>query len=242
MHKAILALLVGLLWLIAGRVAAPMQAAPSAQILEHPALAQLRGLRGAEFERAWLTRMLEQHQAAIDLAALVWEQGSHDDLKSLAQGMIVTHSQENAELGDDLNTWYGQPPPEGRLLALGTNFAKLQGLRDDAFDREWLMQMQSQQTLAVDLAALVPDRATHAELKDLAARLTQSRRDESAKMGGWFKTWYGVDLPAASAFAWPASLADVPRWAWIGLAGLALLIIAGGQAVRRARDRFHGLS
>ena len=45
---------------------------------------------------------------------------------------------------------------------------------------------------AIDMAMLVPDRAAHQELKDLADSITASQSDEIAKMNSWLAAWYGL--------------------------------------------------
>ena len=45
---------------------------------------------------------------------------------------------------------------------------------------------------AVDMASLVPDRAAHPELKDLATTIVGSQRSEIDQMNGWLASWYGL--------------------------------------------------
>jgi len=45
---------------------------------------------------------------------------------------------------------------------------------------------------AIDMAWLVPDRASHQELKDLGQAITRSQGDEIGKMDSWLSSWYGL--------------------------------------------------
>ena len=45
---------------------------------------------------------------------------------------------------------------------------------------------------AIAMAMLVPDRASHQELKDLAQGVIQSQGDEIGKMNSWLSSWYGL--------------------------------------------------
>jgi uncharacterized protein (DUF305 family) len=45
---------------------------------------------------------------------------------------------------------------------------------------------------AIDMARLVPDRAAHQELKDLATDILQTQAAEIDQMNGWLGTWYGL--------------------------------------------------
>jgi len=56
----------------------------------------------------------------------------------------------------------------------------------------FLSQMIPHHQDAIDMAGLVPDRAAHQELKDLAKGIIQSQGDEISKMNGWLGSWYGL--------------------------------------------------
>jgi uncharacterized protein (DUF305 family) len=45
---------------------------------------------------------------------------------------------------------------------------------------------------AIDMAKLVPDRASHQELKDLATSIISSQTAEIDKMSGWLQSWYSL--------------------------------------------------
>lgn len=58
----------------------------------------------------------------------------------------------------------------------------------------FLSQMIPHHQDAIDMAMLVPDRAAHQELKDLAKSITQSQGDEITKMNGWLGSWYSLEV------------------------------------------------
>ncbi|MCC7367085.1 MAG: DUF305 domain-containing protein [Chloroflexi bacterium] len=45
---------------------------------------------------------------------------------------------------------------------------------------------------ALDMAALIPDRAAHQEIKDLGTAITTSQSAEIEQMNGWLANWYGL--------------------------------------------------
>lgn len=45
---------------------------------------------------------------------------------------------------------------------------------------------------AIDMAMLVPDRAAHQELRDLASTIIDSQSAEINQMNGWLGAWYGL--------------------------------------------------
>lgn len=56
----------------------------------------------------------------------------------------------------------------------------------------FLAQMIPHHQSAIDMANLVPDRAAHQELKDLAKSIIQSQGDEISKMNSWLGSWYSL--------------------------------------------------
>lgn len=45
---------------------------------------------------------------------------------------------------------------------------------------------------ALDMAALIPDRAAHQEIKDLGKAIITSQSAEIEQMNGWLSSWYGL--------------------------------------------------
>jgi uncharacterized protein (DUF305 family) len=45
---------------------------------------------------------------------------------------------------------------------------------------------------AIDMAKLVPERAAHQELKDLAGTIIRTQAEEIDRMNGWLASWYGL--------------------------------------------------
>src|SRR5205823_3342382 len=45
---------------------------------------------------------------------------------------------------------------------------------------------------AIDMAQLVPERAAHQELKDLAQQINSSQSAEITQMKAWLADWYGL--------------------------------------------------
>ena len=58
--------------------------------------AALTGLTGADFDRAWLTAMIEHHRGALDMANQQLSAGSDDDVKQFAAHVFAA---QTAEIG-----------------------------------------------------------------------------------------------------------------------------------------------
>lgn len=63
---------------------------------------------GADFDRMWLTHMIDHHQQAVDMAILALPSASRAEVKSMAQRIIDKQKKEQAQLRSWLKAWYGK--------------------------------------------------------------------------------------------------------------------------------------
>jgi uncharacterized protein (DUF305 family) len=61
-----------------------------------------------------------------------------------------------------------------------------------AFDRAYLTDMIGHHAMAVDMAEMALDKATHPELKQAAQTIISTQTAEIKKMRSWLRKWYGV--------------------------------------------------
>lgn len=61
-------------------------------------LSRLSTLRGAEFDRAWLTGMIAHHEGAVDMAEAALKDGSNSAVRDLAKIIIQGQAAEIAEM------------------------------------------------------------------------------------------------------------------------------------------------
>lgn len=66
---------------------------------------QLGKKSGSGYDRAFMTYMIEHHQAAIDMAKLSKERASHEELKSLSQDIITAQEKEIAYMKQWRSDW-----------------------------------------------------------------------------------------------------------------------------------------
>ena len=71
---------------------------------------------------------------------------------------------------------------------MGTNLYALQNAPD--FDREFIEQMIPHHQMAVMMAQMVVNSATHPETRNLAQSMIKSQTDEINQMQRWYQTWY----------------------------------------------------
>ncbi|MBT9255237.1 DUF305 domain-containing protein [Phycicoccus sp. MAQZ13P-2] len=61
-------------------------------------MAELASLKGAAFDRRWLTMMVEHHEGAIEMAQDVLRAGRHEGTRELAAAVIETQQREIDEM------------------------------------------------------------------------------------------------------------------------------------------------
>ncbi len=160
-------------------------------------LDHLKSLSGKEFEVEWMSMMIEHHQGAIDMSKLAATRAMHQEVKDVAQNIINAQTTEITEMTRWLQQWYGTMPMQG--LMHGMDMAtQLQNLSGDDFDKQFLTMMTEHHQGAIDMAQLVPEQATHQELKTLSQNIITSQQAEVNQFGQWLSAWYTTTPVAGS--------------------------------------------
>ena len=73
--------------------------------------------------------------------------------------------------------------------------AELRGLSGKDFEIAYMQKMRGHHLAAIEMAKLVPTRATHPELRAFAQQVIADQQREVAQLEGWLKAWYGIDRP-----------------------------------------------
>ena len=62
---------------------------------------------------------------------------------------------------------------------------------DADFDKAFLQMMPQHHHMAVEMAEQAEKKATHPELKELAAKIAKDQKAEIKQMKGWAQSWFG---------------------------------------------------
>ncbi len=89
----------------------------------------------------------------------------------------------------------------GNSSMMGTGSQTTSGMGNMAdmmsnVDRHFIEMMVPHHQDAIDMADLALQKATRPEIKTLAENIKRTQTLEVAQMRGWYKEWYGTDLPA----------------------------------------------
>jgi len=198
----LLTLLFGTLLALTGLAAAPALANPAtAQSQED--MDKLKPLSGQEFETEFMKMMIGHHQSAIDMSKLAPDRAMRQEVKDIAQKIMADQTREISDMTGWLKQWYNVEPGAmmGDMGGMGMGMSdakKLEGLKGDDFDREFLTMMRAHHMSAVDMAQLVPDRSTRSELQKLAQNIISSQQAEIQQFDSWLQAWYNVAAPTGT--------------------------------------------
>lgn len=220
---------------LAGSLTGGAAAGPAGQMQSD--IERLKGLSGQEFETEWMSMMIQHHMGAVEMAELVPSRANHQEIKDLAQNIIRDQNREIGEMTTWLKQWYNATPHEGMMHEDMGMMERLQNARGDEFDRLFLQMMHDHHRGAIAMAELVPDRATHQELKTLAQNIMTSQEAEILQMMDWAMTWYNLDLMQGMGGApvgMPRTGSQNPAsFTLTLLVGLAAITLVGGMWARR---------
>jgi uncharacterized protein (DUF305 family) len=165
--------------------------------MDHGEMVSSPGAAAAPYELQFIDTMIAHHQGAVDMAQLVPTRAQHDELNNLARSIVADQQREIAEMKDLRARWFGEKPPAinmdlpgMREGMRGMDLAKLDSLKENAFDLEFIHQMIPHHEGAIVMANDALSKDTNAELKKLAEDIVQAQGSEINRMHLWEKEWH----------------------------------------------------
>lgn len=160
-----------------------------------PMNASLEKLKGAEFEQSFLQQMIQHHRSGIEMAKLASDHTSRAELKEFANKMIANQQQEIDKMSGWLKSWYNASPKEVANEAadkeMKMHMSMLSGKKDADFDKAFLDMMPKHHHAAVEMSEQAEKKATHPELKELAAKMAKDQQQEIKQLKDWAQSWFG---------------------------------------------------
>lgn len=106
-----------------------------------------------------------------------------------------------------------------------------------AFDRAFMTEMVSHHGMAVDMAEMAMDKATHPELKAVAEEIVRTQTAEIKRMQRWLRRWYGVTVRPRMTMQDMEDMAELEAasGAEFELRFMSLMTVHHTLAIERAR-------
>jgi uncharacterized protein (DUF305 family) len=176
---------------------APVNRAPTEHsTMDHGTMESSPGAANAPYELQFLDTMIVHHGGAIDAAQLVATRAQHKELIELAKAIVVDQQREVAKMKQWRLEWFGDSPPAINMDLPGMrdgmkdmDLSKLDALKENDFDLEFIRQMVPHHEGAVTMAKDVLSHEVHPEVKELAGDIVRSQSDEIEKMKAWQESW-----------------------------------------------------
>ena len=160
-----------------------------------PMNASLQPLKGAEFEQSFLQQMIQHHRSAVEMAKMVADHTQRAELRQFAEKIISAQTQEIGQMTKWLADWYKASPKEVANekadKEMKPPMSMLQAKKDADFDKAFLEMMPKHHHMAVEMAEQAEKKATHPELKELAAKIAKDQQQEIKQMKSWAQSWFG---------------------------------------------------
>lgn len=157
-------------------------------------------LTGDAFDEAYIADMLAHHEGALNMAEQAMAVAAHEEIRTLANNILQTQGSEIMQMRSWQKDWGyevtmsaghgshggGGADMSGDMVEMQN---KLQGLRGEAYDKEFLKQMILHHEQAVEMSQFAATNAKHQEIKDLAADVISAQTTEIEQMKQWQKEW-----------------------------------------------------
>lgn len=142
------------------------------------------------FDAKFIDDMISHHQGAIDMAKMALEQAEHEEILTLAQGIIVAQTSEIEHMQSWRNEWY---PALASTEGTGMGMGDMQLSQDEGvpFDQRFIEAMISHHQGAIDMAKMAVEQAEHDEIRTLAKAVITAQTAEIEQMQHWLTEWYG---------------------------------------------------
>lgn len=143
----------------------------------------LKGLRGREFDVAFLSQMIAHHEAAVTMAEQALKTAKDAKAKAEAQKVIAAQSAEIEQMIGWLKDWYGVAPSAEQQALVNKDMESMMAMPVTT-DRMFYEMMIPHHQGAIDMSELVPERSQRAEVKELAAQII---RDQEAEIAAYHR-------------------------------------------------------
>lgn len=163
----------------------------------------------ADLDQAFIDMMVPHHESAVQMAMVAQERAEHDELRTLADEIIVAQDAEIAQLKQWRAAWFGSddtPSMDAMPLMPGMSMPGMEGhamegtmdmtadieeLRTaEPFDLAFIDAMIVHHESAIEAAEIIQDATQRSELQTLAADIIEAQQREIEQMETWRQEWY----------------------------------------------------
>lgn len=140
----------------------------------------LRQLKGKEFDVAFLSQMITHHEGAVKMAQDALKVAKRPETKEEAQKVIDAQAKEIAQMKGWLKEWHNAEPSKEQQDLVHQDMQHMESM-PVTDDHTFFDMMIPHHQGAIDMSALVDERADRAELKEFAQKVSADQQKEIAR-------------------------------------------------------------
>ena len=153
----------------------------------------------------FIEQMIPHHEDAITMAKVAQQKGQHPEIKTLANNIIVSQSEENTKMKSWYKEWFkrelqtGSEVMEYHGMMSNTSGMHMGIMGDESdieelgqaieFDKVFIEQMIPHHQMAIMMASMLKGGTTRPEMKKLAEDIITAQTKEIDQMRQWYKSW-----------------------------------------------------
>ena len=164
--------------------------------MDHSNMESSPGAAEAPQALQFIDTMIAHHQGAVDMALLVNTRTSRPEMKAFAQKIADEQRKEIAEMQSMRTKWFSNAKPAINMAfpgmtegMHGMDMTKLNQLKGNEFDTEFIRQMIPHHEGAILMAKALKSEDNYAELKTLADKMIADQSAEITQMIVWLTDW-----------------------------------------------------
>ena len=150
----------------------------------------------APYDLQFIDTMIAHHEGALDMAQLADTRAAHPELKTLAKNIIADQRKEIEQMRTWRSAWFANSPAAVNMKMpgmhegmTGMDLKKLDSLKVNEFDLEFIRQMIPHHEGAIIMARELNGKTERPELRALADAVIKAQTDEITKMREWQTAW-----------------------------------------------------
>ncbi|MEK7581283.1 MAG: DUF305 domain-containing protein [Patescibacteria group bacterium] len=156
----------------------------------------------SNIDRHFIAQMIPHHEGAIEMAKLAQERSSRPEIKTLADNIIQSQTEEIEKMKKWYKTWYGTAVPENSNSGMGmgrgmmrggmmggeTDIEALKNAPD--FDKSFIEEMIPHHQMALMMVNMLLQGTEREEMKTLGQAMIDAQSREIDQMRSWYRSWY----------------------------------------------------
>ena len=156
---------------------------------------------GSNIDKHFIEEMIPHHEGAIDMAELALTRDTKPEIKTLANAIIKSQTDEIIQMKAWYKSWFGTDVPEDTDREKGMGRGMMNGgmMGDEAdisslekaedFDRAFVDEMIPHHQMAVMMSNMLLSTTNRPEMNRLGSNIISAQTKEIDEMRQWYRDW-----------------------------------------------------